>query len=438
MTNGDDEAAGSIIEDKRDERNSNKKDFVIREGFPALYLPGGSSPWIEGTEPLPRHRFWGDERAFQFNLYHLENCLWDDCAKVFSARTRDEDEAYSAGATFFCPCNMEPRCALEALALSIFKKHTQHLEKGVVIPEMSGAEWWTLVLDVEDERKRVSDGDEKKNSSENEDEEEEDNEVGLHFDADYGLEDQCPNLLLHPRLATVTYLTDFGAPTVVLDKRSPPPNDPEKKTLEGNIRKGWLSHPKIGKHIAFDGRLLHGAPATFFNSGDKEMTTSSEPPNKKTKQDRKRITFMVNVWVNHCPLDAELLDDDVCLQLKTPLNAINSDDSEADKTKKEFSSPAFLWNDDVDLAAPVTSSKASLALAESDPAGEEEVVICNRIVTAKFGASQKDLCQATGMGGFVELDFDKGVVSLDVGEEVQSDDGGDCDASNGSDAGEGE
>jgi hypothetical protein len=78
-----------------------------------------------------------------------------------------------------------------------------------------------------------------------EDEEDEGDEVCFHFDADHGLEDQAPNLLLHPRLATVTYLTDFGAPSGV-DVRSNPP-DVSENIAGGDIRKGW-SHQTWKAH----------------------------------------------------------------------------------------------------------------------------------------------------------------------------------------------
>lgn len=74
----------------------------------------------------------------------------------------------------------------------------------------------------------------------------------------YRLEEQIPNYHVHPRVATVTYLSDTGVPTLILSKCSPPPTDPEKKSLGGSINKAWLSHPSSGKHIAFDGRYLHG------------------------------------------------------------------------------------------------------------------------------------------------------------------------------------
>jgi|TARA_B100001142_G_scaffold7578_1_gene7520 hypothetical protein len=46
-------------------------------------------------------------------------------------------------------------------------------------PSRSGAEWWTQVIDARDE-------------------------IGTHWDKDYGLE--SANVNVHPQIATVTYL----------------------------------------------------------------------------------------------------------------------------------------------------------------------------------------------------------------------------------------
>ena len=121
-----------------------------------------------------------------------------------------------------------------------------------------------------------------------------------------GLEEQLPNFMLHPRVATITYLSDIGVPTLILNKRSPPPSDHEKESLNGSIKKAWLSHPYFGKHVAFDGRFLHGAPGEYFQSVNKTTLSASEPKSKRLKLDEhgtnnklggKRITFMVNVSV---------------------------------------------------------------------------------------------------------------------------------------------
>jgi hypothetical protein len=442
---------------------SHNNDFVIWDGFPALRLPGNVGWNIKNEEPIPNHSFRVEPNLL--NLSHSpkdenrsaendSNNLWEsllnDATTVFTARTRDDAAAYSVGTTYFCPAQMKPRCALEELVLSIYRKHTHNLPSGIVIPEQSGAEWWTLVLD--------------QNNDDNKDEgddEDDDDDVGMHFDADYGLEDQAPNLLLHPRLATVTYLTSVGAPTLILDQRSPPPADVEKKTLQGSIRRGWLSHPYKGKHISFDGRLLHGAPSTFFppykksSKGAKETTNDwgwdddEQPPSKKartdaeqvvqspTPLDQKRITLLVNVWINHCPLDAEPLEDEIIDKLVTPWKP---NDATGDEKEQRVSISWIKSEDDETLdpnnlakvqlkAAKPTSpnSFAAMKSKEVEAAGEEEVVIGGRLVTISYGASMEAFHTASEVAyasklGCIELELDREVIALTVGEEVEDTD----------------
>lgn len=339
-----------------------------------------------------------------------------------------------------------------------------------------GRRWWTLVLDDDDEDgepgvdknkksttmpEKSDDDDDNDKKSESSEEEEEGDEVGLHFDADYGLEAQVPNLLLHPRIASVTYLTSFGSPTVILDRTSPPPNDLEKKTLEGSVRKAWLSRPLQGKHLAFDGRLLHGAPSTFF-PGMQNMTSTAEekksdaangnadtadkePPEKRTKvsddgvfqngtcsSTTKRMTLLVNIWLNHCPLDAEPVEDEIIEQLKTPLPSkkehtptgkTNGDDDEA-ATSATTKLP-FAWNPSLNLAQPTTMAQVSLQSCPDDHAGSEEVVICGRLVTVNYGASMEDFHKAAQFADgsdMVELQLDPDVIALHVGGVVAEDD----------------
>ena len=111
---------------------------------------------------------------------------------------------------------------------------------------------------------------------------------------------------------------------MILDKRSPPPSDHEKTSLNGSINKAWLSHPCFGKHVAFDGRFLHGAPGEYFPSVNK--IDVAEPKTKKPRVDKnsthilrgKRVTFLVNIWLNHCPLEPEPLESDLVEKLTTP------------------------------------------------------------------------------------------------------------------------
>ena len=404
-------------------------DLVFREGFPALWVSGTRTPLVDGDEPIPRHSFWSCENMIEFSPKHFDDIL-SDCETVFTSRDRDDGQAYSTGQTFFCPATMKPRCALEALVLTIFEKHVQHVDKGMYNLEQSGAEWWTLVLDGDDEPKAKND-----DSNNVDDPEEEEDEVGIHFDADYELEDQAANLLLHPRIATVTYLSDFGAPTLVVDLKSPPMDDVKKTALEKEIPTAWLSHPVLGKHTAFDGRLLHGAPALFFPSMQKNKyiranaeNGDGEPASKRRKTTpQKRVTLLVNIWLNHWVLDAALLDDDVVSKLKTPWQNPPAD-SNLKKTNDDNCSslePPFSWNEKVDLSQPTVAEKVRLEASKVDPAGEDDIALCNHNVTVKYNPTMEECHRAASLGRSVEIELCQGAMSLQVGGELSDESDGD-------------
>jgi hypothetical protein len=96
-------------------------------------------------------------------------------------------------------------------------------------------EWWTQCIDARDD-------------------------IAFHWDRDYGIEED-ENLNIHPQLGTVTYLTNNGGPTMIFNKRgSKFPTD----NIEGKVDQIYISKPSIGKHIKFDGTLLHAAPSDLF------------------------------------------------------------------------------------------------------------------------------------------------------------------------------
>eukprot|EP00804_Cyclotella_cryptica_P027290 CCRYP_014391-RA/>CCRYP_014391-RA protein AED:0.04 eAED:0.04 QI:171/1/1/1/1/1/2/56/452 len=441
-----------------DDGNDRHDDLIVDEGFAVLnnFQPKKASDGVDSknsvekiVDPIPRYSFASFADTISMPFGDQRESFLNDCSLVFTARTKEDSESYSTGETFFLPCLMKPRCALEALAHTIFHAHVDGLEgasangskkssehgdmKSLLYdPERSGAEWWTLVLDAPS-----ADGKEDTNQEQlDDDEEEEDDEVGMHFDADYGLEAQISNFMLHPRVGTITYLSDIGVPTLILDKRSPAPSDVEKKSLGGDINRAWLSHPRFGKHVAFDGRLLHGAPGKFFPAVA-ESVTVTEPKTKKAKVEEKectkhqnplsgkRITFLVNIWLNHCPIDADILDEDVVSKLTTVWENPTNGKTKAD----ESYCPPFKWNlKDVsvpdDLGEAVTLTAAP---TESDgPAGvEEDLVICNRQITMIFGATMEsfhDVSNFAAMKGSAEITMGNGVLTLGVGNEVNSDD----------------
>ena len=210
--------------------------------------------------------------------------LLRDLVSAHSAKKRRSKSAYSRGKTFWASASaaFDPRCVLEALALETFRRATREAmrkseESGgeedarlTYDPETSGAEWWTQVIDDEDE-------------------------IGWHWDKDYALEGSGVNV--HPQLGTVTYFCDGGAPTVVVDRPTEVEYDGDSGDVGvcGDISSCSISWPEWGKQITFDGKLLHGAPSEF---------------SRTPTQSRKRITFLVNVWLNHKPLTAEQLSEE--------------------------------------------------------------------------------------------------------------------------------
>lgn len=433
---------------------SNKNDLIIDEGFPVLNTfrrpkPGDKSNELaKEQDPVPRYPFATFPSALLIDDDQMEN-ITHDCDLAFTARTKEDSAAYSSGATYFMPASMKPRCALEELAMSIFTSHTEGLEAGKHYDaERSGAEWWTLVMDTVSKKSNTDDNDDDDANSQSS---EEDDEVGMHFDADYGLEAQLPNFMLHPRVATITYLSNVGVPTLILNKRSPPPTDVEKKSLNGSIEQGWLSCPIIGKHICFDGRLLHGAPGAFFPSfntviekntnGDVEEQSSKRrklESGEKLDTDssihdcdsgKKRITFMVNVWLNHCPIDAELIDDDLCTQMKTLWECNEKIGDGGAKLKGDANyKPPLCWSlNDVSKSSHRVIKEEIKLCDELDWAGTEECVLCNREVDVNYCATMKELHStaqkaSNAEGKSIEISFEAKVLSLEVGAEVEESD----------------
>lgn len=197
----------------------------------------------------------------------LLNNLQADCRDAFCYRQNDDasdtisvesTDYHNDGCTFFLKANQIPRCGLEMLASRVFQLHTEHANFD---PSNSGAEWWTQVVDSN-------------------------SDIGFHWDKDYAYE-QNTGVNLYPHLGTVTYLTDCGGPTVALKLHGRLQSSADHSGKVGDIA---ISKPQIGKHIKFDGQLLHAAPAG--------LCTAVQQPDKPTI----RITFLVNIWLNHIPI----------------------------------------------------------------------------------------------------------------------------------------
>lgn len=186
--------------------------------------------------------------------------LIEECEFLFTATSRKESSAYSEGQTFWIGANDRPTCAIEAFCLDVFAKHSHNV---VFDRSKSGCEFWPLVID-------------------------EDSDVGAHFDKDYGAEDD--NQHLYPFRGTVTYLSGTaGAPTTFFECV-------EFGDFPRAVPRAMVSFVEEGKHVVFDGTLLHLAASKMCIS-------------KSNKSVGKRVTLLINVWLDHRPMDAVAIQD---------------------------------------------------------------------------------------------------------------------------------
>ena len=185
-----------------------------------------------------------------------------------------------------------PRCALEELAAAIFAFHTRDLRGPDAFEESSsGVEWWVQA--------RPS--------------------LKLHWDKDEELR-VATGLWVHPQVSTVTYLTGGGsggtrqAPTVVFEGVVAGPvarghgggGGGDDVTSAGSPRASAMcaSYPEAGKHVSFDGRMLHGVLRELADGGGGGGGG--------------RITFLANVWLNHAPRGVKPLPGSILPSLGPP------------------------------------------------------------------------------------------------------------------------
>lgn len=388
--------------------STHKNELMIVDGYPAL-----NPPLIHMTSIPNFLTFQNAISPPQTTGKGITNENWQkilslDCQHAHTAKTKAESSSYSIGSTFFIPSDATPLCLLEEIALKIFRFHSRGAE-GRYDPKNSGAEWWTLVMDGEDD------------------------EIGMHFDADYGLE-TFGDALLHPQIATVTYFSDVGVPTLILNKRSPQPPDDCVKALEttrGTFG-GFLSHPRVGKHVAFDGRFLHGGPSDFFPPRSLKKEKEGQHKQKKRKLSSVRVSFLVNVWLNHIPIDSGRLPKETAEAMTPPSSASPS------------SNPVYSWNVNDNHQSDHIESISSLSTVPKDktsvpvPAGRLRFLACSREIFLNFHASKRALKKmsykaAEKLGGSAWIPLD-GVMDIDVGRIVDSeeDDGDEDDDSSSS------
>ena len=203
-------------------------------------------------------------------------------AEETAALIRDTDELF-VSISFFLKAGATPRTAHERLARQVWEKYTKGLVPGRDYnPKKSGVEWW-----VQKRRREPGAGYE---------------EIAFHWDKDEDAVDR-KNINVNPWVATVTYLTGHGPPTVILDHTTP--REYGKMTC-GSVGACHVSYPSVGKHVAFDGRWLHGVPPAL----------AADPPAEEGAEPLTRLTFLANIWLDHVPLGVDRLPKAAVEELK--------------------------------------------------------------------------------------------------------------------------
>jgi hypothetical protein len=171
---------------------------------------------------------------------------------------------------------------LELLAWNIYQYHIETCKNiRDDCRDCGGAEWWVQVKAV-DEASQTTCG-----------------SIDLHYDKDEALAESF-GLGSFPTLSTVTYLTSGWSnspPTIVLDHTY---TQGEEEVMSQLL----LSRPKLGKHLVFDGELLHGAP---YHS--KLLQPMKETHSQETI--KLRVTVLVNIWKDRRPANVQILDQTI-------------------------------------------------------------------------------------------------------------------------------
>jgi hypothetical protein len=271
-----------------------------------------------------RIKYDGQDLNYEFSSYH--NCLpldakvidnlKHDCLKAYNGKKTiiDNDvspsDYHSSGSTYFQRADVPPKSCLEDLALQIFNFHTKD---AIFKPECSGAEFWTQVVDCKDD-------------------------IGFHWDRDYGLESDT-GVNVYPHLATVTYLTNLGGPTFIVKKVGSVYSQDDHS---GETNEIVINKPIIGKHIKFDGRLLHAAPAldlVDLNIDPKEKIAdrnTNDIAKLESEHQPKRITFLVNIWLNHIPIQAQSYPIDAINDFISPVLGLKGSFLNISNSKKDL------------------------------------------------------------------------------------------------------
>lgn len=215
--------------------------------------------------------------------------------------------------SFWIEKNMKPRCLLEKFALECGKFHCDN--------NFIGVEYWVQYRTGDIHSQDTKNG------------------LEFHFDKDEILM-ESNDIWKHPYCSTVTYLDNndennnenenksnlWGAPIIIFNTKSiethpylKPRNylNRELDLSKMSPNKGWICYPCPGRHVRFNGNMLHGVPS--------ELNTILYHNENGNYQ---RLALAVNIWKKEKPTGVlPIFDDfieDVSNLLETKSSSFNN------------------------------------------------------------------------------------------------------------------
>ena len=213
------------------------------------------------------------------------------------------------GCTHFIASGDTPVCQLESMAIAVATWHMSRCDNRCCTRGSDfgfGAEWWVQIREPNEP-------------------------LSTHWDCDEYLKSETGEHI-PPYVATVTYLTAVGAPTLVL----PVAADSNGRAFAATAAplSAFTSFPVRGKHLAFDGRLLHGAPYDGPVEEEEGAAADASPPSAAPL----RVTILINLWIDHCPKGVERLPLPLVAAI-TGHREISIDDDDDDDEERQIARP---------------------------------------------------------------------------------------------------
>jgi hypothetical protein len=324
-----------------------------------------------------------------------------------------------------------PLCQLEKLALCILKHHLSTIPSLQQLNATNnnhattcdnsannniGAEWWVQVKpsckNINKDNNDDTNGYRSSTST----------SIDLHYDKDETLA-EIFGLGSFPTLSTVTYLTSSGSdsssyslpqnPTIIFPHCY---HDPEDNCISQCI----LSYPYPGKHLAFDGRLLHGAPTHSAllqpqHQNDKQSNiTELEDHSNSYSDEHYRVTFLVNIWLQGPPIGVKTLSENIrSLLLFLPTAITNDENDNITRKSHQYSNE----NNFIGLVVEQPSSTLpSIICNMQDAPSFSRIEIGNLITKDKQQQEDWERIQLP----FLSKEVNPTTVSQDDEEEVNS------------------